>query len=638
MDGMLPGGPSQRPTSTWTIVATQIVRTAKASTQPWGGSLTWLVLLAAALIYVPATLAPPHLMDDTDAVNAQIPRNMLASGDWVTARLDGVPFLEKSPLLYWLSAASYAVFGDHDWAARLPVTASILLIAWLIVRFGRWAFGQRAGFFAGLAFATGIGLYLFTRILIPDVLVTGAIALTLWALLRALEDDEPHPRLWAAVMAVSAALGMLLKGLIAVVFPAAIGVLYLLLTGQFFERRVWRRLHLPTGALLFLAIAAPWYVLATLRNPPYFDFSLNSGPGLYRGFFWFYFFNEHLLRFLNLRWPRDYDTVPRPLFWMLHLVWFFPWSAYLPRLLKLRYRGQDRASRVRLLCLCWAGFILLFFTFSTTQEYYSMPTYPAFALLLGCAVADPSAEARTWIRRGARVVGAVAALAAAAIVLILAAVWRLPTPGDISNALTQNPELYTLSLGHMGDLTLNSFAYLRLPLMLAGAAFLCGSLAAFRARGLALHLGLAAMMVLFLNAARVAMIAFDPYLSSEPLAAALKSSPPGKVILGDQYYVFSSVFYYADLKQALLLNGRYQNLEYGSYAPGAPNVFLTDAGLPAVWEAPEPAYLVLEGPKVAAAEAVLGKHRLHLIKAAGGKYLFRNTPLAPGEGRQEAVP
>lgn len=258
-----------------------------------------------------------------------------------------------------------------------------------------------------------------------------------------------------------------------------------------------------------------------------------------------------------------------------------------------------------------------------------MPTYPAFALLLGCVMAS----GRALLTHAAKVVAAVATLACAAIVFILANVWSLPAPGDISQALTQNPELYTLSLGHMGDLTMSSFAYLKLPLALAGLAFAVGSFYGWRYRGRMTQIGLALMMLLLLNAARIAMIAFDPYLSSEPLAVALKAAPPGKVVLGDQYYTFSSVFFYADLKEALLLNGRYQNLEYGSYAPGAPNVFIDDAGLAGLWHSAERTYLVLEGPKVAGMERLLGKEWMHLVKASGGKYLYSNhlwtVPLRP---------
>ena len=106
------------------------------------------------------------------------------------------------------------------------------------------------------------------------------------------------------------AAGILLKGLIAAVFPVGIASIYLLATGQLFRLQTWKRLHIFAGLLLFFAVAAPWHVLATLRNPPYFDFTLHSESGSYRGFFWFYFFNEHILRFLNTRYPRDYNTVP----------------------------------------------------------------------------------------------------------------------------------------------------------------------------------------------------------------------------------------------------------------------------------------------------------------------------------------
>ena len=583
-----------------------------------------IVLLFAAAIYVPTLVAPPHLMDDVDAVQAQIARNMLESGDWVTARLDGVAYLEKSPLKYWMMAVSYAVFGVHDWAARLIVVASILALCWLVFAFGRWAFGAREGFYAGLAMATSIGLFLFTRILIPDVILTATITLAMWALMRTLDESETRPRLWAAVMAASIGTGLLLKGLIAAVFPVGTGIVWLALTGRLFDLQTWRRLRPFSGAAIIFLIAAPWHIIATLRNPPYLDFSMDSGPGKYRGFFWFYFFNEHILRFLDRRWPRDYNTVPRHLFWLFHLLWFFPWSAYFPRLAKLTYRQPDRASRARLLMLCWAGFILIFFSFSTTQEYYSLPAYPALALLLGCAIAEGSA----WVRHGLKAAAAVSALALAAIVYILANVWNLPAPGDISQALTQNPELYTLSLGHMGDLTLNSFAYLRPPLMLAGLAFLCGTLAAWRWRGALTQLGLALMMVLFLNAARVAMVSFDPYLSSQPLAAALKTElaqRPGTVVFDNQYYTFSSVFFYADLERVRLLNGRVNNLEYGSYAPGAPDVFIDDVAFADLWRGPGRAYILVEKPSVERVRAAASAP-LYTVKESGGKFLFTNRP------------
>src|SRR5512146_1952640 len=131
-----------------------------------------IVALVAAVIFLGCILSPPSLMDDVDAVQAQIARNMLLSGDWVTARLDGVAYLEKSPLKYWMIATSFRIFGPHDWAARIPIGLATVLLCWVVARFGAWAISERAGLYAGLVMATSIGLFLFTRILIPDVVLT----------------------------------------------------------------------------------------------------------------------------------------------------------------------------------------------------------------------------------------------------------------------------------------------------------------------------------------------------------------------------------------------------------------------------------------------------------------------------------
>src|SRR6266478_4398312 len=193
-----------------------------------------IVVLIAAAIFLGCAFSPPHLMDDVDAVQAQIARNMLQSGDWVTARLDGVPYLEKAPLIYWIIAIFFKLFGLHDWAARIPIALSVMALAWLTAAFGNWAFGRRAGLYAGLCVGSCIGLFLFTRILIPDVMLTFTIALAMWAFLRALDEAEPHPGFWAFVLAASLGTGLLLKSLVALVFPVAGALIYLLVTKQLF--------------------------------------------------------------------------------------------------------------------------------------------------------------------------------------------------------------------------------------------------------------------------------------------------------------------------------------------------------------------------------------------------------------------
>lgn len=561
-------------------------------------------------------------MDDVDAVQAQIARNMLSSGDWVTARLDGVSYLEKAPLIYWLIAVSYKLFGAHDWAARLPVALSSIALAWLTAAFGVWAFGRRAGFYAGLVMGTCVGLFLFTRIQIPDVMQTFTVSLALWAFLRVVDEDERHPGWWAFLLAASLGIGLLLKSLIGVVFPVGAALLYLALVRRLFDREVWKRLRPFSGILIVLAIAAPWHILATVRNPPYFDFTMHSAEGEYHGFFWFFFINEQLLRFLNLRFPRDYNTVPRVYFWLLHLVWLFPWSVYLPAVVKLGYRADDRAGRARLLAVCWIGFVLVFFTFSTTQEYYSMPCYPAFALLLGSAMSRHD----SWIRRGTKTLAGITAVCALAAFAIWFSVRSLPTPSDISVALSQNPDAYTLSLGHMEDLTMPAFAYLRLPLLLAATAFLLGALGNFFYSGRKAFLTTTLMMILFYQAARLALIVFDPFLSSRALADKLIHSPPGRLIVDHHYYTYSSVFFYTN-RSALLLNGRIQNLIYGSYAPGAPNVFIDDAQWKQLWLAPERCYLVIGDADFSRLQKLVTSDHFDVLVSSGEKMLITNRPL-----------
>jgi 4-amino-4-deoxy-L-arabinose transferase-like glycosyltransferase len=142
-----------------------------------------------------------------------------------------------------------------------------------------WAFGRRAGFYAGLVMATCVGLWLFTRILIPDVMLTFTIALAMWAFLRVFDDDEKHPRASAWVLAASLGIGLLLKSLVALVFPVAAGLLFLFFTGRLFSWREWKRLHPVAGVFIILVIAAPWHILAAIRNPPYLRLDAHEHAG-----------------------------------------------------------------------------------------------------------------------------------------------------------------------------------------------------------------------------------------------------------------------------------------------------------------------------------------------------------------------
>lgn len=251
-----------------------------------------------------------------------------------------------------------------------------------------------------------------------------------------------------------------------------------------------------------------------------------------------------------------------------------------------------------------------------------MPCYPAVALLLGSAMAAGGA----WIRRGTRVLFVVAACAGLICAAILIYVRGIPAPGDISSALSPHPAVYKLSLGHMADLTLESFAYLRPPLLLAAVAFFVGAIGCLCWSGHRAFLSAALMMVLFLHAARIAMVGFDPYLSSRPLAEAIRRAPPGDLIVEGHYYPFSSVFFYLN-RGGLLLNGKRMNLEYGANAPGAPHVFIDDAEFARIWNAPARYYLVAGANSEPRLEKLAGHERMNVVARSGGKVALTNQPV-----------
>ena len=252
-----------------------------------------------------------------------------------------------------------------------------------------------------------------------------------------------------------------------------------------------------------------------------------------------------------------------------------------------------------------------------------MPCYPALALLIGSAMAAGGNR----IRLGTRVLCGIFLIAAAAVITLFTLSRNLPAPGDISAALSANPGAYKLSLGHMQDLTIASFAYLRPPLLLAATAFLLGAAGTFRASGRRAFVAVAVMAVMFFQAARIAMADFDPYLSSRPLAETLRRAPAGKLIVDHHYYTFSSMFFYTN-RDALLLNGRFNNLVYGSYAPGAPDVFIDDAQWKALWLGPDRYYLVITSQSATRLQKLVGPALLNVAARSGGKLLLTNHPLS----------
>ena len=591
-----------------------------------------LILTALWGIIYMVGLSTPALLDDADTVHSEAAREMVQRHDWITLYANGVRYLEKAPLMYWSVATSYTLFGVNEWSTRFPLMLGVLGMILATYGLGRWAFGPEGGFDSGLVMATALGPYLFTRFLIPDVPVGLWLTLTYWLFLKSLEEAKPSRWVCWGLAAVCA-LNVLTKGLIGLVFPAAAIGLYLLLTGNL---RHLLKLRLFSSALVFFAIATPWHILAERANP---------AQGQVRGFLWFYFVNEHFLRFLNKRVPRDYDTVPLLLFWALLLVWLVPWSVFVPQgLLEVprrwrQFRSQmSRRQRANLFFLLWGLVIVGFFSFSTRQEYYTIPAIPGMALLIGGWLARERTSPVASAERGAGRISAAVLLVIGVIVAVVAFVllWfsKPPIPGtDLSDLLKKHPQDYALSFGHFLDLTPQAMGAFRGPLFGVATAFLLGTLANWilrrDGRAGAGNAALAAMMVVVLACVHSAFAIFSPILSSKDLALAIQRQyrPGDVIVITGKYEDASALNFYTGIPLRSLHEPA-GNMWYGSKFPDAPRVFETPASFKALWEGPQRVFLWAEEDNPGELRGLT----YYELARQGGKIIFTNRPLTAPSG------
>jgi len=651
---------------------------------------TWLLFgLIFAAVQVGSLFSPP-LLDDVDASHAQAAQHILDSGNWITCQIDGIRYIEKPPLPYWMVAVTFKLFGENTFATHLPNALAMLGLTWLSWLWAKRAWGARAGLYAGLAVLTSIGPFLFTRFIIPESILSFFLLVALYALITGLETDKPNRFYWAYA---GVALATLTKGLIAPVFFIGAAVPYVILTGQW---RRWRKFRLVTGTLLFLAIAAPWHILCGLANPDQ-GHPVGNHPtiGNVHGFFYFYFVNEHLLRFFNLRYPHDYNKLPGIWYWLLHFVWLFPWSLFLPALLAIAWKtrhhwlqhlkhdaGQtvdfyiehaerhDVAShverlkfRVRSVWLLtiFSAWTLFFFSLSSNQEYYTFPVWPTLFILLAAILAgieegrgldggpDRQPNSRNPLLSSSWITGAHAVFAVIAVASALTLAWglwdsrNLPYVADIGTLLAhRGVGDYTLSMSHFFDLTGPSFAALRLPAILAAIALLIGPalgwLLRLKGKHLAATISIAITMTVFLIAAHIAFDRFEPMLSSKQFADTImaKGTPADTFIIDEEQSDASSVVFYTHTyfhgKPAKLVlprcgqHGEGTPLLWGSCYPDAPDIFLSDEQLSQQWGTGERKWLFAQDVNIAKAEKQL-QGRLYPVQTLADKQLWTDRPL-----------
>ena len=650
---------------------------------------TWLLFAAIFGAVQIGSLFNPPLLDDVDAAHAQAAQGIAETGDWVTSKINGIRYIEKPPLPYWLSAGLYRVFGENVFATHLPNALAMLGLTWLSWLWARRAWGPRAGLYAGLGVLTSIGPFLFTRFIIPEAQLSFFLLAALYCLITGLESNRPlrFYTMWAAL-----ALATLTKGLIAPVFFVGAAVPYLILTGQW---RRWRALKPLTGPLLFLLIAAPWHILCGLANPDQ-GHPIGNHPtiGNVHGFFYFYFVNEHYLRFFGARYPHDYNKLPFAAYWLLHLVWLFPWSLFLPALVVVAWRtrrswlqylrpdaGQtvdfylDNAARedvgsyvlklkfrVRTIWLLslFSAFSLIFFSISTNQEYYTFPVWPPIFILIAGVLSgieekrgldgtpDSGRNSFKPLLSTAWLTGAQAVFAGVGLVAAAALAWglwdsrHLPYVADIGTLLAHRAVGdYTLSMSHFFDLTGPSFAALRLPSIMAAVTLLIGPavgwLLRLKGRHIAATISVALTSAVFLIAAHIAFARFEPMLSSAQMADTIlqKGAPTDSfIIYGDQDDASSVIFYTHKLlaKPTFLVlprcgqHGEGSTLLWGSCYPDAPNIYLSEDQLSKVWGTGDRKWLFAQDKNQQKAENLLAG-RLYQVQNVADKALWTDRPL-----------
>lgn len=375
---------------------------------PWGRY--GLLLLAALLIWF-GNLEYRKLALSDEGRYAEIPREMAASGDWVTPRLNGIKYFEKPPLQYWVTAAAYQLWGEHEWTARLWSALTGFFGILLAGYAGRRLFGGNAGLYAALVLGSSL-LYAFVgHINTLDMGLTFFMTLALAGFLLAQRDAATpgENRFWMHVAWIAMALAVLSKGLIGIVLPGAVLVIYTLIERDF---ALWKKLHLATGLLLFLAVAAPWFIAASLANPEF--------PR-------FFFLHEHFERFLTKTHGR-YE--PWWYFVPILAAGVLPWFVTLFDALLRAWRLEDprQIFRTKRFLLIWAVFIYAFFSVSDSKlPSYILPIFPALALLTAERLNRLSGSILSWQ------VLPVAALAAAAIGLAPAV--EIRASGEASLAL-----------------------------------------------------------------------------------------------------------------------------------------------------------------------------------------------------------
>ncbi len=523
------------------------------------GRKTWLTDLLLLAVVFAALLGPSigrrALWEPDEGRYAEIPREMVATGDYLTPRIDGIKYFEKPPLVYWATAAAIRIAGTSEAAVRSPIALFALLGGMAVYVAGRRLFGRAAGLWSALVLATSPLWLGLGQVLSLDMPVSALLTASLLAFLLAVREPPGWNRrllIWAFYAA--AALAVLSKGLIGVLIPALVIGAWILLTRQ------WRLIPValaPTGILLFLAIAAPWHLLAAQAHPE---------------FAWFYFVHEHFQRYLTKVHNR-YE--PAWYFLPVLLGGLLPWTLFLPQALRDAWRTDPAERRETLFLALWAALVFGFFSMSDSKLMpYVLPAVPPLALLvgrwLGSVEQDSPRPNRSPLRPALWFLLPLGLVLAGAVVL-----WPTPPEGTKDRAFVE-------LLGGFRPALAICFAFIGL------APFALDRLGKRRASLAALVLGNA---LLFTTLGALAP-RFDAYRSTKPLVETpLPRLQPGDEVASYHFYPHTLAYY---LERRITIVGYTGELEFGTLHDDTTGWMIDDSEFWRRWNGPGRMFVVVD--------------------------------------------
>jgi hypothetical protein len=572
------------------------------------------------LLYCSFSLVKPPLLDGSDALSAEIAREMLTGGHWIVPFANGIRYPHHAPLLYWTVAVSFGIFDVSDWAARIPVVLATLALFIATFSLGRRIFhSQAAAFYAALALITSYGVFVFGHLLIRDVFLCLFVTLALNFFWRSLTQEKR--RLESALgFAASCALGVLAQGLAGVVLPVLIAFLYLACTRNLRHLLRW---HPVAGILLFLALVLPWHIAVRMES-------------------------RHA-DLANLMPPLSGGRVPLLIFWPLLLLFAIPWCTFSIRALRIGASPDpDRRGQARLFCVLWILVVLTFFSFTARQEFNLLTALPPMAILAGGWLAEDESLPHHQGRITAWILFVIG-MAFAAVVAYYLIVAPLPAPGvDIATLLRPNPSHHAVFFGNFLDLTRAGMGFFKVPLWITLLALIVGVSAClfYRLRDNArmANCFLAGMIVAILIAAHLALNTFSPVLSSAILANAIKPEVrPGDLIIvhGPLDSASSFVFYLE--RPALLVTPASAALAAPTPCaqtvqtktevtatltispPSTPTYSISPAALCEIWQGPARVWLWTTPQTLPALPG-----NAYVIGRSGGKEVISNQPNTGG--------